>query len=143
MSMKGFRMNANRIVATAALGFLFAASAIAQPKVPALYALHTAPQSGCPGLDWHVTWGPDNSLVGVVGWDRMTHMARLAGTIQGNGSFSMNAEEIGGTHRKAVVTGTASGDYIKIIINGSGTACDGEILNVPRAGTGMGGGGAG
>lgn len=113
---------------------------LAQPK-GSLYALHTGRESGCPGLDWHVTVEPDGELAGFVAWNAMQHMARLNGTISKNGSFEMNAKEVGGAARTATVKGTASGDYIKISIEGSGTACDNLVLNVPRASGGMGGGG--
>jgi hypothetical protein len=91
-------------------------------------------------LDWHITVGKDNSLVGFVAWDQGKHIAKLAGTINKQRTFEMNAEEVG-TDKKAVVTGTAGGTTINVQINGSGTACDGVNLAIPRFAGGMAGGG--
>jgi hypothetical protein len=92
-------------------------------------------------LDWHLTLGADNSLTGFVAWDRNQHMARLAGTLNKDRTFQMDAQEVGGQGRKAVVKGTAAGDTINAQISGSGTACDGDNLAIPRVTGGMGGGG--
>jgi hypothetical protein len=131
----------------AAIGVAIAAVASvspvsAQSGKPGLYAYPTAPVTGgCPGLDWHITVEPDNRLVGFVAWDQGQHMARLIGSINKDRSFEMQAEEVGGTGRKATVKGIAAGDDIKVVINGSGTACDGENLTIPRVVGGMSGGG--
>jgi hypothetical protein len=115
--------------------------AMAQSGAPGLYAYHTAPVvGGCPGLDWHITVGKDDSLVGFVAWDQGKHVAKLDGTINKNRTFEMNAEEVG-TGKKAMVKGSAGGTNINIQISGSGTACDGVVLNIPRVTGGLGGGG--
>lgn len=114
--------------------------AFAQAK-GGLYVLHTRPTGSCPGLDWHVTVEPDGKLVGFVAWDAMKHMARLDGAMSKNGSFDMNAQEVGGATRKAVVKGAAAGDYITMSIDGSGTGCDKQIFQVPRFEGGLSGGG--
>jgi hypothetical protein len=114
----------------------------AQSGQPGLYAFHTGPVvGGCPGLDWHITLEPDNTLNGFVAWDRGHHMARLEGSLKKDRSFEMEAQEVGGAGRKATVKGTAAGTNISVVINGSGTACDGAYLNIPRVVGGMGGGG--
>jgi hypothetical protein len=116
--------------------------ALAQSGQPGLYAFHTGPVvGGCPGLDWHITLEPDNSLNGFVAWDRGAHMARLEGSLKKDRSFEMEAQEVGGAARKATVKGTAAGTNISVVINGSGTACDGAYLNIPRVVGGLGGGG--
>lgn len=56
-------------------------------------------------------------------------------------TFEMGAQEVGGTDRKATTKGSASGNYINAVINGSGTACDGDNLAIPRVVGGLGGGG--
>jgi hypothetical protein len=115
--------------------------AMAQSGAPGLYAYHTAPVvGGCPGLDWHITVGKDDSLVGFVAWDQGKHVAKLDGTINKNRTFEMNAEEVG-TGKKAMVKGSAGGTNINIQISGSGTACDSVVLNIPRVTGGLGGGG--
>jgi hypothetical protein len=125
--------------AAASLGPAFAQSGKAQ-----LYAFHTgAVAGGCPGLDWHITVEPDNSLVGFVAWDKGQHIAKLQGKINKNRTFEMDAQEVGGQGRKAAVKGTASGDYVNAAISGSGTPCDGQDLAIPRVAGGMGGGGGG
>ena len=115
--------------------------ALAQNK-GTLYAFHTNPGvGGCPGLDWHITVAPDNKLTGFVAWDAGSHMAKLDGEINKDRAFEMAAQEVGGAGRKATVKGTAKGDYINAMINGSGTACDGNNLAIPRVTGGIGGGG--
>jgi hypothetical protein len=110
-----------------------------------LFAFHSGPNSGCPGLDWHLTLTGDD-LEGFVAWDRGKHMARLEGklipaAVGQPRSFKMDAQEVGAAARKATVEGTAQGQFINAMINGSGTACDGKILQIPRVAGGMGGGG--
>jgi hypothetical protein len=84
---------------------------------------------------------PDNTLSGIVAWDDMKHIARLSGMIDSNRSFTINAKEVGGAARSATVSGSARGEYINASITGSGTACDGKPLNIPRVAGGMDGGG--
>jgi hypothetical protein len=137
-------MKSNRLLAKVAVIALAAAGswspALAQNK-GGLYVYHTRPNGGCPGLDWHITIEPNDSLVGFVAWDQMKHMARLAGTVNKDRSFEMDAQEVGGTERKATVKGTAGGDFITASIDGSGTACDKKLLQIPRNVGGLEGGG--
>ncbi len=91
-------------------------------------------------MDWHITVGKDNSLTGFVAWDQGKHIAKLDGMINKQRTFEMNAEEVS-TGKKAVVTGTAGGTTINVQISGSGTACDGVNLAIPRFAGGMAGGG--
>jgi hypothetical protein len=115
--------------------------ALAQSGAPGLYSYHTDPVvGGCPGLDWHITVGKDDSLAGFVAWDQGKHIAKLAGTINKQRTFEMNAQEVG-TGKTAKVVGTAGGTTINVQINGSGTACDGVNLTIPRVVGGLSGGG--
>jgi hypothetical protein len=113
----------------------------AQQAKGGLYSYHTRPSGGCPGLDWHIVTEANGSLMGFVAWDQMKHMARLAGTMNKDRTFKMDAQEVGGTGRKATVSGTAAGDYITASIDGSGTACDKQVLQIPRDVGGLEGGG--
>ena len=135
------------VIALSAVVSLSTAQAQRIPRHPTakaqLYAFHTRPASGCPGLDWHVTVEPDNSISGFVAWDRMQHMARLEGTIARDRTFKLNAQEVGGTGKTAIVSGRAGGTFLSIAISGTGTPCDDIILNVPRVTGGLGGGGGG
>jgi hypothetical protein len=106
--------------------------AFAQSGQPGLYAFRTGANGPCPRLDWHVTLEPNGNLVGFVAWDNMEHMAKLAGSLNKDGTFRMEAHEIGGTGKTATVEGTATGNYINISINGTGNPCDGRYLNFPR-----------
>jgi hypothetical protein len=107
--------------------------ALAQSGQPGLYAYHTGPAvGGCPGLDWHINVGADSSLTGFVAWDQGQHIAKLAGSIQKDRTFEMQAQEIGGAGRTATVKGSAGGTNISISINGIGNPCDGVFLNIPR-----------
>lgn len=109
-----------------------------------LYAFHTGPAvGGCPGLDWHLVLAPNKSLTGFVAWDHGQHMAKVDGMLKKDRTFEMDAQEIGGQARKAVIRGTAYGPYVNIQISGSGTACDDVYLSVPRVSGGEGGGGGG
>jgi hypothetical protein len=101
-----------------------------------LYSFHTGRMGDCPGLDWHVNVESDGKVTGMVGWDNMTHMAALAGTMQSNGQFSLTAKEVGGT-KTATVSGTNSGNYATITITGTGGPCDGRTVQVPRSMTGF------
>jgi hypothetical protein len=116
--------------------------AFAQSGQPGLYAFHTGPaRGGCPGLDWHITVEPDNTLNGFVAWDQGKHIANVAGSIDKDRTFQMEAQEVGGAGRKAAVNGSAGGSNINVVISGTGTACDGVNLTIPRVVGGLGGGG--
>ena len=115
--------------------------AVAQQAKGGLYVYHTGPSGGCPGLDWHIVTEPNGSLMGFVAWDQMKHMARLNGMIDKDRTFKMDAKEVGGSGRTATVSGRAAGTNIAAMINGSGTACDGKELNIPRFAGGLEGGG--
>jgi len=130
------RVSVIAVAAAASLG-----PAFAQPSKGSLYVYHTRPSGGCPGLDWHIVTEPNGSLMGFVAWDQMKHMARLQGMIGKDGNFKMDAHEVGGTARKATVSGTAAGEYITAMIVGSGTACDKIELQIPRDVGGLEGGG--
>jgi hypothetical protein len=139
MRFKIFRARIAIIALSTAASF---SPALAQSGQPGLYAFHTGPVvGGCPGLDWHITLGPDNTLTGFVAWDQGKHMARLAGSMNKDRTFEMDAQEVGGAGKKATIKGSASGNYINAVINGSGTACDGDNLAIPRVVGGLGGGG--
>jgi len=117
-------------------------SATAQQTRAQLYAFHTGKMGACPGLDWHITVEPGNKLVGFVAWgSEDEHMARLAGQINSDRTFRMDAKEVGGAGRSATVSGTAQGEYVNAMIEGSGTACDGQRLQIPRVTGGIAGGG--
>ena len=96
-------------VALAGLALTLPSIASAEVPYKGLYAFHTGKIGACPGLDWHVTVDPDGKATGMVSWDEMTHMAKLEGTIQADGKFSMNAKEVGGS-KTATVAGSASGN---------------------------------
>jgi hypothetical protein len=135
------RLFGTRVAMVALSAATLCTPVLAQTGKGQLYAFHTRPVvGGCPGLDWHVTLGPDGTLVGFVAWDNMQHMARLEGKIQRNRAFTMQAQEVGGS-RTATVKGVAAGQYINMQVDGSGTPCDGVSLQIPRVTGGMGGGG--
>lgn len=135
----------SQVTAVALASALACTPAVAQKKVPAsgsLYAFHTGRVDQCPGLDWHIVVQKNGTMEGFVGWDNMKHVATLNGMVQKDGTFRMNGKEVGGAGRTAVISGTAAGEYIYAMIEGSGSACDGKLLYVPRAvGGGSGGGG--
>jgi hypothetical protein len=133
------RMSVTKV---ALAGLALTLPGIASGEIPykGLYSFHTGKTGACPGLDWHVTVEPDGKVIGMVSWDEMTHMAKLEGTVQSDGKFSMNAKEVGGP-KTATVVGSASGNYATLTISGTGGPCDGKTVQVPRATAGYGGGG--
>jgi hypothetical protein len=136
------RMFSAKIAVIALSTFALVSPASAQSAKGGLYAFHSgAVVGGCPGLDWHITLGANQSLTGFVAWDQGKHMAKVEGAIKKDGAFEMDAQEVGGQGRKATVKGTAAGEYINAVISGSGTACDGVNIAIPRAIGGVGGGG--
>jgi len=106
-----------------------------------LYAFHTRPASGCPGLDWHLTVEPTGQISGFVGWDKMQHMARIEGELAKDSTFKLDAQEVGNAARTATIVGRAGGSFISASISGTGTACDNVVLNIPRVTGGLQGGG--
>lgn len=137
--MKARHMIAGLVLAAAVP--VCSASASAQQGKPALYAFHTDSLGSCPGLDWHVVVTPAGAISGFVAWDHMKHMATLSGSIAKDRVFALKAQEVGGAGRTARVMGTAGGDYIHVSIEGSGTSCDKQPLEIPRVVGGEGGGG--
>jgi hypothetical protein len=120
-------------------------SAVAADSVMrgALYPFHSNPTGTCPGLDWHVVVGADNSVTGMVAWDRMKHFASLSGNLSPDDSFRIEAAEVGGPI-KATITGKVTPAHVTISINGTGTGCDGKTATINRAPPGsMVGGGDG
>jgi hypothetical protein len=135
MKASSFRMAG---IAAAVIG-LSGTAAFAQQQQAGLYAYHTRAVGGCPAFDWHITAEGNGDLSGFVAWG--DHTAKLAGKIQPNRQFEMNAKEVGGQGRNAVVKGTAAGTYITAEITGSGTPCDNQPLQIPRVAGGLAGGG--
>ncbi len=101
-----------------------------------LFVARTGPQSACPGMDWHVVVRPDNTVNGVVSWDGSKHMAHLTGTVNASGALTANAVE-NGTNKSDAISGTLQGNDIKASISGTGTPCDNETMNVPKAANGV------
>lgn len=99
-----------------------AASAQSAPQ-DRVYAFHSGAQGNCPGLDWHVV-ASGNELKGMVSWGNMQHVAKVAGTLNPNNqSFSMKAEEVGGS-RTATISGSVTGDgWLVANIDGPGVKC--------------------
>jgi len=139
----GAKMKRTTLITYVALGGLAVTlPGIAAGEVPSkgLYSFHTGAMGSCPGLDWHVAVEPSGVVTGMVGWDQMTHVAKLEGNIQADGKFSLNAKEVNGP-RTATVTGSATGNYATLTISGTGGPCDGKTVQVPRSMSGLGGGG--
>jgi hypothetical protein len=118
----------------AVVALAFAASPI-QAKAAegqgALYDTSTSSSGACPGMDWHVIVYPDKTVAGVVGWDKMQHLAKLSGTVGKDGKLDVKATEEG-TAKTDTVSGTDDGSHIKVGISGTGTSCDNNALDVPR-----------
>jgi hypothetical protein len=126
------RMTSLTKVALAGLALTLPGIASADVPYKGLYAFHTGALGACPGLEWHLTVDPNGKVAGMVSWDEMTHMAKVEGTVQADGKFSLNAKEVGGS-RTATVNGNATGAYATLTISGTGGPCDGKTVQVPRA----------
>jgi hypothetical protein len=101
-----------------------------------LFVARTGPQGACPGMDWHVVVRPDNTVNGVVSWDGSKRMAHLTGTLDANGALTASAVE-NGTNKSDAISGTVQGNDMKASISGTGTPCDNETMNVPKAANGV------
>src|SRR5271166_5756251 len=135
------RMLSAQMAAIALAAAASSSPALAQQSKGTLYAFHSSPVvGGCPGLDWHVMLSADHKVSGFVAWDHGKYMARLDGELNKDGSFELVGKEVG-SGKTATVKGTTGGDYINATIEGSGTACDGDNLAVPRVVGGTEGGG--
>ena len=95
------------------------------------WIFHSNPKGACPGVDWHVT-RVGNDLHGVIGWDRMQHMATLEGAIGSNGDFTVNLKEVAGGDRTGTITGQVRRDgWLFVRLQDTGTACDGQNVTIP------------
>jgi hypothetical protein len=115
--------------------------ALAQQPKGRLYAFHSAPTGACPGMDWHVVLGPDQSLVGFIAWDGMKHIAKVSGQLETGRMFHMTAVEEGGAERKGTVKGQVEDSFIVASLEGTKTGCDDQQISVPYFASGLAGGG--
>jgi len=107
-----------------------AAAAMQQLPPGRVYTFHSSAQSGCPGLDWHVVLTPDNMLDGMIAWNNWQSMAHATGSINPQArTFQMTAEEVGGRHRTADISGTVRSDgYLVANITGPNVSCQGIMV---------------
>ncbi len=98
-----------------------------------VYTFHSGTTGPCPGADWHVVVGSNNTLSGVITWDNMKAMARASGTVNpANRTFQMNAVRVdeGGKGRTATIDGTVRQDgWLVANVKGPNISCQG--INVP------------
>jgi hypothetical protein len=97
-----------------------------------LYATSTPTKGACPSMDWHIVVHSDKTVNGMVGWDGDKHMVHLTGTMDDNGAIKMNAVD-SDSNKADTVTGAVDGSVLKARISGTGTPCDNETMNLPRA----------
>jgi hypothetical protein len=107
-----------------------AAAAMQQLPPGRVYTFHSSPQSGCPGLDWHVVLTADNTLDGMVAWNNMQSMAHASGNLNPQArTFQMTAQEVGGQGRTANISGTVRPDgYLVANIAGPNVNCQGIMV---------------
>ena len=96
-----------------------------------LYATSAPAKGSCPSMDWHIVVHSDKTVNGMVSWDGSQHLVHLTGTMDDHDALKMNAVDPG-SNKSDTVTGTIEGNVLKAHINGTGTACDNETMNVPR-----------
>jgi hypothetical protein len=126
---------------TLAAVFGIATFGVASAQSSGLYVLHAKATATCPALDWHVIvehTSTGNNLSGVIGWDNMTHIANVSGTLDPNTRFfQMNATEVGGEGRTAKIDGQLRLDgWMTANIDGAGVNCKSVTIPyyVPPAG---------
>ena len=126
---------------TLAAVFGIASLGVASAQSSGLYVLHSTATATCPALDWHVVvdvTSTGDNLSGVIGWDAMTHIASVSGTLNPNTRyFEMKATEIGGDKRTAKIDGQLRLDgWMTANIDGAGISCKSVVIPyyVPPAG---------
>jgi hypothetical protein len=117
---------ANSGIALAATCAIASAQNLPQGR---LYAFHSGPQSGCPGLDWHIV-ADGNNLNGMISWNNMQNMAHATGTLNPTArTFQMTAQEQGGQGRTATINGSVqSNGYLVANITGPNVKCTGVTV---------------
>ena|SRR5579863_3905713 len=122
-------MTWGKAIGLIAVGFLAVGSAYSTAAAqgwPAgrVYAFHSGPQGGCPGLDWHIV-ATGSDLNGMIAWDNMKAMARATGTLNLDAkTFQMTAKEVGGQERTATISGSVQpSGYLVANINGPNVSC--------------------
>ena len=113
------------ITALAAGAFILTATGNAASAQTAgiVYIFHSAPTGSCPVLDWHVVVSNDHTLSGMIAWDNMKSMARVEGPITAEKTFHLDAKEIGGAGKTAVVDGKLIPGWLLASIKGPGFDC--------------------
>jgi hypothetical protein len=150
-------MEPMRLIAAAALAITLAGCATSAPQQPApqqpvqqqlpptrVYALHSASQGGCPGLDWHIVLGADGGLNGMISWNNMQSAAHASGSVNAQaGTFLMTATELptsaGGMGRTVTIDGTISPQNGGLIANIQGPNLSCRGIHVPFVTGGPGG----
>jgi hypothetical protein len=115
------------IVASALAIATTCGAAMAQSAVPPgrVFAFHSQAAGACPGLDWHLVVGPNNSLSGMLAWDDMKAMAHVTGSVTPARTFTMTAKEVGGQGRTANITGQVRTDgWLVASIKGPKIECN-------------------
>ena len=75
-------MTLAKFIATSGIALVATCGVASAQNLPQgrLYAFHSGPQSGCPGLDWHIV-ADGNNLNGMISWNNMQNMAHATGTL--------------------------------------------------------------
>jgi hypothetical protein len=136
--MISFRLIAASALAISGMCGIASAQGLPQGRV---YAFHSGPQAGCPGLDWHIV-ANGSALDGMLGWDNMKAMARATGTMNLDAkTFQMTAKEVGGQERTATISGSVQSDgYLNANITGPNVSCKNVTVRWFVATPGGGGG---
>src|SRR5215471_13375454 len=84
------------VIATLATIVLVGGARAAEVQKGAMYPFHTPPKDKCPGLDWYAYVDEDSNVTGTVSWAKMKHSAKFEGKIGADGTFLLQAHEVGG-----------------------------------------------
>jgi hypothetical protein len=135
-------MNATMTVVAIATGAIIlsaAGSAASAQTANIAYVFHSTPTGSCPALDWHVVMTDDHTLSGMIAWDNMKSMARVEGPITAEKTFHLDAKEIGGAGKTAVIDGKLIPGWLLASIKGPGIDCKDIKIAVFRPSQGSGG----
>jgi hypothetical protein len=100
--------------------------ALAQDSlVGRVYTFHSAAQSGCPAMDWHIVSLGNGELTGMISWNNMQDMAHVTGTYNSTArTFQFTAKETSGQGRTATATGEIRADgWLIADISGANVSC--------------------
>jgi hypothetical protein len=132
-------MRLNAICAVASVALCYTAAAQQPPPPDRVFVLHSHPTGQCPALDWHIGIDDDTGILsGMIAWgDQMQSVAHVTGKVNGDRTFTMRAQEVGGQNRTGEITGRVRDDgWMVADFTGPNISCSGITVPWFRQGGG-------